>query len=265
MFAAARATEATVAGGDDTVYDTKRADHLDGRWRRSGVHHPRSREDLLDLGSDFDTLTATLRSTASVDAVSTGATVSIAQHTSGLSSTLPRAEQRCSTSTAAATTTPSSAAGISLSSTIDEVSLSGLAGDDLLIGGPVTHTIYGGTGTNRFEMGSAPSSAAWSESETDTIVVGSPSEAAAGSTTLPACLRSGGRTFEGLGEYYRVVAYANDGDTVARIRPTVGGDLLRTYSLNRPGQRVIPVAGTQRSRSPARVRSPTATWPTSSP
>ena len=237
-FAANPRIEANLAGGNDTLVDTKRADVISMGAGNDWVYTTLGAAEIsLDLGSDTDTLAATTLVAASVDAVSTGGTVGIAQNSSsGLSSTLASGAEVLYLFGSDDDDTLD-VAGVSLSSTIDEVSLLGQGGDDLLIGGPVTHTIYGGTGTNRFEMGSAPSSAAWSDSETDTIVGSSSGGGWIYDTTS---LRSGGRTFEGLGQYYRVVAYANEGDTVARIRPTVGGDLLRTYSLNRPGQQVIP-------------------------
>jgi hypothetical protein len=236
-FSSGPRLDVSLAGGNDTVSDTNRADTILTGAGNDFVGLTLGAADLLvNLGADDDSVTARTRVPAVMEALSTGTNATIVHTVGGtLSSTLITGAERLQLDGSDGND-ELDVAGISLASSIDRVTATGQGGNDLFTGGPVEHAFYGGTGTNRFELG-ASTAAAWSASATDTIV-GHPS--GNGWIYDYESLRSGGRTLQGMHGGYRLSAYANDGDTVARIRPTAGGGMQRTYSLHRTGQQAVP-------------------------
>ena len=128
------------------------------------------------------------------------------------------------------------ASGVTAASTIDDVSLFGGLGNDVLRGAQATNTLFAGPGTNQI-FGGPLADNIGSEGEGDTINEGGGTNDWVFDRNS---LRSGGRMLSGNGSGIRHTTEIVTGDAVTRIRPDSSGGALLTTSLTRTGQQLLP-------------------------
>jgi hypothetical protein len=235
---------ASLAAGNDDVWDTARADDLTlGQGYDHLILNPSSVANTsVDLGTggavtEVDAVEAYALPTGGSMTASTpgdGDLVVTETNASGThTNTIAHAEFMWFEGGAGNDTM--NAAGLTTGSAVDQLRFDAGGGNDTMTSGQVGASLmFGNAGANTFNTGSGFTNVV-TDSDTDTVHLGGPAVVL---DTLS--LRSGGRTVTSSAGNQGWSLNLPHGDAVAHARPGAGGATVLTTTLDRFGQQTLP-------------------------